>query len=148
MRAQLASFCLAIAFPIQSFAMSCNISSMPIGDLGVYTPEIDVTRQYAIFLNCTGGGGMASITAGPSHTTGSIENRRIKHSNQTSTLRYQLCLDGNCSKIFGNSGNQIGSVVIDDRNQGRFSFFARIYGGEFQAAAGLYRDSVTITITP
>ncbi|WP_028450111.1 Csu type fimbrial protein [Chitinibacter tainanensis] len=150
MSKQWSAFALAacLGFPGASWAMSCSISSLPIGDMGVYFPDIDITRQYAIFLTCTSGGAIASLSAGPSQNTGSIENRRMKHDSRSDTLRYQLCLDGACSTIFGNSGNQIGTIMITDQNQGRFSFWVKVFGGQPLVAAGTYRDTVTITLSP
>jgi spore coat protein U-like protein len=143
------SLILALLFlPLQVHAMSCTVSSLPIGDMGIYFPSADITRQYAIYLSCTSGGASASLMAGPSQNTGSIENRQLKHESKTDTLRYQLCLDSHCGIVFGNSGPNIGHVLINDRHQGRFSFWVKVYGGQYQVSAGYYRDAITLTVTP
>jgi spore coat protein U-like protein len=150
MRANIKSCLLSalLALPVPAWAMSCTVSSFPIADMGIYFAGIDTTRQYVIFLTCTSGGAVAQLTAGPSQNTGSTENRKMKHESKADTMPYQMCLDGACTTNFGNTGNQIGSLLIDDRNQGRFSFWVKIPGGQNQVSAGIYRDSVTITLTP
>ncbi|MBE9608165.1 spore coat protein U domain-containing protein [Chitinilyticum piscinae] len=132
-------------------ASSCSVGSLPDGDMGLYDPQtttVDLVKQFSMFVRCTEVT-TARVTAGPSQTTGSVDNRALKNDNNNDRLRYQLFLDAACTRVFGElEPNAAYTQIASNGGQGRVNFWARVYGNQTEASPGNYRDYVTLTITP
>ncbi|QZA81680.1 spore coat protein U domain-containing protein [Deefgea piscis] len=135
-----------------SWGSSCSIS-LPTGDLGGYEPSVNeagVSIQQAFWVTCPAGTPLV-ITAGPSQTSGSIQNRQMRGSLTGTLLNYQLCHDypgsGTCVRIFGDG--QVGTPLTANAagyQQGIY-FWTHVFGKQM-VDGGEYIDYVAISINP
>lgn len=134
------------AGPLSASPSRCSIS---VQDLlfGSYDPSSTISSNTVgqFSVNCTGTARL-SISVGPSRTTGSISDRRMRHRSRTDTIAYNLFLDPAHNRLWGDSA--VGSplnITVTGRYSGQI--FGQMLAGQ-DAWVGDYDDTVTITVLP
>lgn len=142
---------LSMLIATPALAVSCSISSLPDGDLGIYDPQTNVAdfvMQYSMFVTCSDAT-QAKVTAGPSSVTGSEVTRSMRNDSNSDVINYQLYLDANCTRYFGTADpNAAITSISSPSGQGRVNFWSKVYGNQTSASPGTYRDYITLTVTP
>jgi len=133
----------------ETFA-ACNVSTIPVnfGNYNVFSPvPLDTTG--AIIVTCDERPAPRVTTAiGPSPNSGGFDPRMMKQTTGSDLLGYNLYLDSNRTRIWGDgSGNTftISRIVRIGRPWVR-NVYGRIPPGQ-DVSAGFYTDTLTVTIT-
>jgi spore coat protein U-like protein len=132
--------------PTRPAAPGCSVSVQD-ALFGVYDPSgplpSNTIAQISVF--CSGPTTLTILT-GPSRTSGSSTDRRLRHRFRSDTLAYNLFQDAAYTRVWGDGavGSPV-SVNVTGRYTGQI--FGQIYPGQ-DAWVGDYEDVVTITVLP
>lgn len=96
-------------------------------------------------LNCATPANI-SIQIGPSRTSGSTGDRRMRHRTRADTLGYNLFLDASRTRLWGDGAR---GAPLDMRveRQATVRLYGEIPAGQ-QVWVGEYEDTVTVTVLP
>lgn len=148
--AALAVLCvLSQAASTQTVKLICTFDSVRPMYFGVYDPQSasPVVSSTVIRLDCKGVNVVSVLSAGPSATSGSITDRRMRDSGSGDQLAYNLFHDARGSVLFGDGTGGGSSIVSIISGVAEVEVFG-IIPAEQDVQVGEYSDSVTITVLP
>jgi spore coat protein U-like protein len=121
------------------------VASIPVGD---YDPSSDATRVLGsdIEVRCDQDSVQLSLSLGPSSTSGSVADRRMRHGYRPDELRYNLFQDQSATRLWGDT-DATAVVRTSDRGRINVQVFARIAPRQ-DVWVGDYRDDVVLTVLP
>ena len=127
-------------------AARCSVSVQDVL-FGTYDPSsagpANTIGQFSVM--CTGSAAL-TISIGPSRTSGSGADRRMRHRSRSDTLAYNLFMDSSFTRVWGDGA--VGSPLAANVT-GRYvgQIFGQIFARQ-DAWVGDYEDTVTITVLP
>lgn len=125
---------------------TCVVVATPLV-MGSYTAA-DLTVPGLITVTCTAGNGTYQIGLGKGVNGNSVTDRKLKSSLTTDTLNYGLFRDSGYTANWGetlNTDTQPSSAGVGALIK-TFPVYAKIGAGQ-SSPAGLYADSVVVTVT-
>ncbi len=125
----------------------CSVwaAAIPVGD---YDPSSDaaVVLGSDIEVRCDRDSVQVSLSFGPSATSGSVLDRRMRHAYRAEYLRYNLYQDQSATRLWGDSD---ATALLRTTERGRtiLQVFARIDPRQ-DVWVGDYHDEVVLTVLP
>jgi spore coat protein U-like protein len=121
------------------------VAAIPVGD---YDPSSDaaVVLGSDIDVRCDQDSVQISLSIGPSATSGSVVDRRMRHGHRAEFLRYNLYQDQNATRLWGDTDS---TALLRTTERGRVivQVFARIDPRQ-DVWVGDYHDEVVLTVLP
>lgn len=135
---------LAAAGPAQA---SCSVwvAAIPVGE---YDPSSDaaVVLGSDIEVRCDEDTVQLTLSLGPSATSGSVVDRRMRHASRPDQLRYNLFIDQSATRLWGDT-ETTSLVRTTERGRTHVQVFARISPRQ-DVWVGEYQDEVVLTVLP
>ena len=127
-------------------------------NLGTYLGDTSAPADSVgtLIARCTRTGGPQNVSItvglGPSATSGSIANRRLRHAAGTDLLSYNLYRDALRQNVWGQAAgvdtlSQTVSIPNNSTVNVTFNIFGRMPGLQ-NVYAGSYSDSLLLTVNP
>lgn len=143
--------------PYSKVMAVCNLAAgnMAFGSYDVFSPY-HLDSVGTLIVTCPNNDNnqptTVTITMGLSAASNSIMDRKMKKIGGDDTLRYNLFMDATRASVWGNTlGLDALTQSIMSASRGgpqfRVSVFGRIPAGQ-DVSAGVYSDTVTVTIMP
>ena len=144
-----ALYFLSQAAPTQTIKLICTFDSVRPMYFGVYDSQSasPVVSSTVIRLDCKGVNVVSVLSAGPSSTSGSITDRRMRDSDSGEQLAYNLFHDARGTMLFGNGTSGGSSIVTVISGVAEVEVYGIIPAGQ-DVEIGEYSDTVTITVMP
>lgn len=115
---------------------------------GSYTPDAssDTTKSQTISVTCTMGTAV-TIALGAGATAGATTAARKLSDGNNNTLNYQLYSDAAMSMVWDDASNRVAGSGAGMGTPKVFTVYGKIPGGQLNAVAGNYSDTVTVTVS-
>lgn len=129
----------------------CKISSGPnaklsFGSVGLLETGNDLFAEATIDVECTKDAEYHVGLAAGNKPGASIVNRKLTHENGNDTIDYILHKDAQRTQVWGDSGNDRHHVTGSGDTQ-RLTIFGMVNGNQPTPPAGLYKDTVALTVS-
>ena len=156
-RSRLAIAIIAAALPNTVLAATTCTVSPPSMSLGTYLGDTNTPADSigTVIARCTRDGGPQNVSItlslGPSSTSASINNRRLRHAAGTDQLDYNLYRDPLRQNVWGeaigvNTMTQTVSIPNKATVNVTFNLYGRIPGLQ-SVYTGSYSDSLLVTVS-
>lgn len=151
----LLALCLPCGVGFCATTCSVAVGNVAFGGYDVFSP-VNLDSTGLLVVTCQRAGGPANstlaIAIGTSASSGLVANRRMQPGSGSDFLRYNLFRDAARTAVWGNTAGvdtlvQAISVPNNGSAQVSATIFGRIPAGQ-DVRAGIYTDSVMITVTP
>lgn len=121
------------------------VAAIPVGD---YDPSSDaaVVLGSDIEVRCDEESVQISLGFGPSATSGSVVDRRMRHGYRGDQLRYNLYQDQSATRLWGDAESTT-VLRTTERGSATMQVFARIAPRQ-DVWVGSYQDEVVLTVLP
>lgn len=129
-----------------------DYGTISFGDITSLNQDKDVTSSNnagSIVIKCTPGTTVSIALNSGSNASGSIASGRLlKNINSNETLKYQLFQEGSFSTIWGNDSNGGNVKTISATGTiESYPIYARLFANNIMPSAGIYTDTITVTIS-
>lgn len=151
----LLALCLLPAVGLCATSCSMATGNVAFGSYDVFS-SVNLDTTGLLVVTCRRAGGpphsTLAIAIGPSASSGLIANRRMQPGSGSDFLRYNLFRDAARTAVWGNRtgvDTVVQTVSVPNNGSAQISatIFGRIPAGQ-DVRAGVYADSVMITVTP
>ncbi|MDR3434573.1 MAG: spore coat U domain-containing protein [Rouxiella aceris] len=136
------------AFGSTPASPASNLGTLNFGSLSSIPGNIDIASSSgagSVVVTCTPGTAV-SIAMDYGLHGGNSTQRYLANSAGTATLAYQLYQDSAHSKVWGN-GTLAMSVAAFPATSQTYNVYGRLFAVDTLPAAGIYSDTVNITLT-
>ncbi len=134
-------------------ACTMSVTNVAFGPYDVFVSTPVDSDSGRVYVNCTADVGTATMTIGPSATSGRFNPRGMKHATGADVLNYNIYTSSARAAIWGDgtSGPSVGQVRRPTGRPAPWVASQIMYGripARQNVSAGPYSDNITVTVMP